>query len=369
MKLLLHIGLGKTGTTAFQRFCEVNEDVLRKSGYLYGGTLLENVVQPGLLEDLGQVQRPQELSCTLQRLDSVLRDHPSEARTLIWSNEAFSMAHDPLVVIRNLDEYVRESRVFDSWEVFVVFRRQDQWLESAYKQWALKHKTYRGRRIMSAREYVDSVDYLLDYHELVSKWRDSSAIVHACSYDSAMQAGGIVDYLVQRMGLRLPSDQLINPGQVHGSLDHDLSMLMAMYNQNFETPQDPQDFLWVLRDNGLTKNLHPSNSCFVSTELRQEVLDRCSDSNGRLEAEHFEVGEAFTRDPVADKPLYEADPVQLISRALPILVNQQRRLERQNQRIKALERRPGIPKVVLKTVQKLFRTAKQHHTLRRRPSR
>lgn len=167
MKLILHIGLGKTGTTAFQSFCDHNYGILRENGYVYLGTRLQNVTEQKEFKNIGDVNNVDLLSNALANLDEIAQKFDEHTKAVIWSNETFSMSRTPDELIYCLEQYVSESHVFSEWEVYIVLRRQDQWIESAYKQWVLKHKTYKGTGVMSPERYAQTISYLLDYERLV----------------------------------------------------------------------------------------------------------------------------------------------------------------------------------------------------------
>ncbi|NNC23950.1 hypothetical protein HKX42_08895 [Salinisphaera sp. USBA-960] len=320
MKLILHIGIGKTGTTAFQRFCNLNEGILRENGYIYAGTLLQNITLRPPFEHIGQVGNPAILARGLSKLDSIAQHFSKDTKALIWSNESLSMSRSPEELAACFDDYIKNSKVFSEWEVYVVLRRQDQWIESAYKQWALKHKTYKGTGIMDPGKYAESVAYLLDYYSWIQKWNNTSASVFACSYDAVLESGGIAPYFIHKMDLNLPEKESMDYSEhTHGSLSNDMSMLVALYNQHYEEPNNPTDLLTVLNDTGLAHLSDSKESCFFSREMKQEIFDRFKDTNDKVNSELFSDRESFNDKPIEDKELYEPDYLRLISHLLIIL--------------------------------------------------
>jgi hypothetical protein len=145
-KLIIHVGMGKTGSSSIQKTLRVARPALEKQGIKYLGLMLEHLALPkdytwqsvsGWREYI-RVDPPQanrELAHALQYAD----DHLSkDIHTLIWSNESL---FDRLEDVQPALEAVRHR-----YDVQVVgyVRRPDSWIMSAYLQWGIKHKTYRG---------------------------------------------------------------------------------------------------------------------------------------------------------------------------------------------------------------------------------
>lgn len=312
MKLILHIGMGKTGTTAFQSFCDLNRKALMRAGYIYAGRELQNLIirHPWKGRGIKKGINGEELRGKLEFIESVMRSRFYKGKkALIWSNEDFSMSHSPDEIIFTLDEYVKYSCVFDNWEVYLVLRRQDQWIESAYKQWALKHKTYSGKRIQTPSEFISSHLHLLDYYELASKWSRSSARLHVCSYDSVIKKGGIERYLVERMRLKLSAEELMSIDRVNESMSNEASIIAAIYNSRFEEENYPSELI-VLLQKRLVDN-REGRSCFVSYDERSRIYTEYKKDNKRVEGTFFSDNEEFSKLPVDSFQLFEPDYVRL----------------------------------------------------------
>ena len=148
LRILFHIGAGKTGTTSIQHTLLHSAEALRQQGTMYLGLMLEHAP---LVKYPWQTLHGSEMFHALppgraaRELEEVLRaciDHAREQglRQLIWSNESF---------------FSREEKTQRVWRAlmdstgvdvrFVAYvRRHDAWLRSAYTQWGIKHKTYDG---------------------------------------------------------------------------------------------------------------------------------------------------------------------------------------------------------------------------------
>lgn len=159
-KLIIHVGMGKTGSSSIQRTLRENSKLLRANGVFYLGLMLEFLPfeekfswqkAAGWVDfikiDNNRAQR--EIVEALERADEVL---PKRLHTLVWSNESL---FDRPEGLRDAIEALK-SRYNISVSSYV--RSPDSWIVSAYAQWGLKHKTYTGP-IKSFSEWLGNRDY------------------------------------------------------------------------------------------------------------------------------------------------------------------------------------------------------------------
>lgn len=149
MRLVAHIGAGKTGSSSIQGELERVADTLAEHRMKYLGLMLEHASTdekfswqkpPG--SPLFFLQLPQEQA--IKELEKALSVEIETARrdgidTLIWSNEwMFERADRILPALRRTRD--------DGVEVQIVAyaRQHDRWIASAYIQWGIKNKTYPG---------------------------------------------------------------------------------------------------------------------------------------------------------------------------------------------------------------------------------
>lgn len=149
MRLIFHIGAGKTGSTSIQSVLKHNDKELKKQGVWYLGLMLERTEKiqyswqrnSSVVEDFHRLS-PQDAK---EQLLNVLSPIMEEARannieTLIWSNESFLGGnHNFIPAIKELQQ--QGIRV----DVLIYVREYLSWIRSAYTQWGLKHKTYLGK--------------------------------------------------------------------------------------------------------------------------------------------------------------------------------------------------------------------------------
>ncbi|NDY90968.1 hypothetical protein [Ideonella livida] len=147
LRLIFHIGAGKTGTSSIQQSLRASLEALHRHGVQYLGLMLEHApLQRHPWQKAGGSEIFHNLppQAATAQLSEVLLDACAQARqrgchTLIWSNESFfNRNHSARPVLQALLAAGVDVRIV------AYVRRHDAWLRSAYAQWGIKHKTYKG---------------------------------------------------------------------------------------------------------------------------------------------------------------------------------------------------------------------------------
>lgn len=146
-EFIVHVGDGKTGTSAIQRTLRDHAPELADAGIAYLGLMLERA--PVRLHDwqaarrieafhsLGKERGARELADALRACIAPLRERG--LRRVVVSNE--SLFGRSAATIATLEQLRGEGHAV---RVVAYVRRHDAWARSAYAQWGLKHKTYDG---------------------------------------------------------------------------------------------------------------------------------------------------------------------------------------------------------------------------------
>ena len=147
-KLIVHIGAGKTGSSSIQATLGANEALLDAAGIKYLGLMLEHASQKHDVDwqyksgsprffKLEPAQAVQECYALLRaELESLAN---TAIHTAVWSNEwIWERGAHILPALEKLkdDGYLVE--------IICYVRRHDKWIQSAYAQWGIKHKSYPG---------------------------------------------------------------------------------------------------------------------------------------------------------------------------------------------------------------------------------
>lgn len=250
-QLCVHIGTGKAGSTAIQTFCAAHSEQLRRLGVHYWGLNLESSpasqrfpwqcpTGTSLLQRLSDAEAAEQLRVALEAAVDQLPD----GAMALWSNE--SIYERPNVYIPLLKSVSAQSDV--NLLVIAYARNHIGYLCSAYKQWGIKHKTYRGPLLGFADWLTARKDFLsygkrlaiwdsafADRFRLVNYNSTSDVVAHICRFLPAGVAG-----------LQRSANLAVNASPPDQQL-----ALYAAYNNQFEEPVSPQAFQELSRRLGL----------------------------------------------------------------------------------------------------------------------
>ena len=225
--LTLHIGMGKCGSSAIQALFRLNRETLTHLGVIALGPDI-----PTIGFDQGQVGNPVKLQELIGFLSAEAR--AIGANHVLFSAEALSNILDPGKISR-FAEMIRDR--FAETRVIVYLRRQDLWIQSAYHQWGIVHKTYPGK-VKTLPEFLELRKRQLDYLSMLQRWSaafgDASIVVQPFERQQLTP-----DLLRQFIRLaRLPTDVKYRfpSGNTNPSFGPELLELMRLYNNRFESP-------------------------------------------------------------------------------------------------------------------------------------
>lgn len=165
MKIIFHIGSGKTGTSAIQDFLRLNQNFLEEDRCAFLGRMLQIFQKEqtltklpwqkngGWQEFLRTPHNAKEFEHILLNQISILSG--AGYRTFVISNEGL-IKHGQLfkLLIENLQD--KGYTV----EIIYVYRRVYDYILSAYSQWGIKHKIYDGK-LLPFVAWLRQFDYSL----------------------------------------------------------------------------------------------------------------------------------------------------------------------------------------------------------------
>lgn len=327
MKLILHIGMGKTGSSAIQHALGANADRLAGQGAEYLGMWFD-MLDPRFrgVQNQGQffAMAPDDMVKATDALMALLRARSVETgvQTFVLSNEAFSgkaRALQPMMV------RLRESGV--DLGAIGYARHPAAWLPSAYVQWGVRDKVDPGPvppYAVKARKLVRWYSGLLEWHKLMPE------ILEVRPYD---KAGDVVADFAQAVGLALdvPDRRVLERSE-----DAEI-LLRALYNNRFQKHVLPQVF---------DRSVLPG---IAAVPRLEEVVARCfdySETDAIIadEAPLFErYLEAFGFDPRAvaetPPPMPEIGALRdrLLDALLEITLDQAQRIRKLERRVSQLD--------------------------------
>ncbi len=174
-RLILHIGLPKSGSTAIQQFLSANQSVLREFGLAWCQSL----------RGPNHVQLAVACSTQINHLSRTVGVHNERDRAALRTRVAKRLEqeldnHDTVLVstehlsssLTTPDDVARLASLLagltDDVLVVAVLRRGDYWLPSSYSEAVLNNKEFD----LDA-EFVHLREPLLDHHALLARWQGS----------------------------------------------------------------------------------------------------------------------------------------------------------------------------------------------------
>lgn len=204
VKLIVHVGHGKTGSTSIQHSLLNAKAELETQKIHYLGLVLEHARtgkpknwQRAGGSDLFFDQIPVETAQVelAEVLEAELALMEAEDRNLaIWSNEwILERPAKILPVLSNL-----AAKGFDI-EIQLYLRRHDKWAVSAYTQWGLRHKTYPGPVVPFAEWARRRGVAFARYHHLIAPWIEAfPRKVRIMNFDAA---GDVTEHFLRINGI------------------------------------------------------------------------------------------------------------------------------------------------------------------------
>lgn len=276
-ELIVHIGAGKTGSTAIQfSLRDVGADVLASQGTTYAGLMLESLPggsdhdwcehgAPQKFFQARETERTDEevyqfLSATLKRLKA------QGQRQLVWSNEAFLVQNARIIPILQ-----RLSRDGVPLRVVAYVRRHDARARSAYVEFGIKSKRYKGD-LKTFGEWVDS--NTVTYSENLALWQ--AAFPDALRLYNFDAAGDVGAHFCDQIGLKdIPSVR------ANESPSKALLAVWSVFNGDNPDPTWANDFRRMARPLKLnrddTRPVPPLDELMPDADDLRALQDRCAD--------------------------------------------------------------------------------------------
>lgn len=221
-KLFIHIGTGKTGTTALQMFLCQNKNQLLKHGYKYADSYLENFNHHGLCVNACQLNEDE----IKHRLDTLANEIINLDKNMIISSEYF-----PGLSTDDIKLYCDILSVKCDVHVVVYFRRQDEFLEAWFNQ-VVKSGELK-REIKQLKQEIEDIG-AFDYYQLANKWAEFVGVnnVHVRPYEKQQWFNGKIESdFLYTIGIHSVNDFAISDAPVNVSWSRDQILLMQFFDR------------------------------------------------------------------------------------------------------------------------------------------
>lgn len=346
--LYLHIGTCKTGTTAIQHFCMVNQEALKRRGYcfpdfrcdIFGTGEMRNgyFLTTRKNNPDGTKILPWENALWAEKMDAITREMKRYPRVILSDEVIWYLTKSICPELWKRLKWEAEARGFDV-KIIVYLRRQDDLVNSMYAQRIRSH----DKEISSLKlsEFLAQADdfYVLDYYrhyqEITSYFGKDNVIVRI--YDrKRFRDGSVVSDFLEALGLTPDADFESVEGRdwnpsLGGNALEILRILNTLPDFNGELRQIARRTAFACYE---TERKEASFSMFSREEL-DALLARYAESNRLLARECFpEAGEDFQlfSEPEPLPPKWEPDN-PLMHEAIirffgAMLVEQQKQLDK-----------------------------------------
>jgi hypothetical protein len=283
--LYLHIGSGKTGTTAVQRFLAQNYSKLLEFGVLYPNFDSKDVftpVRPDYWQ--GRYFEESDSSDDLELFNRCVQYCKEN------SLHSIIVSAEPLLVDRSKRVVVLANKLDANIKIICYVRRQDHYLEAIWKQW--------GHRYFSAAELLGSMDSkewrgwrAFDWYAAIEPWAKNfgkeNIIIRP--YEKEQLPDGILPDFLDVVGIVWPEKPEVT-SQFGVNLGFSRDVVEFLY-LNKGLNSDKKDFgIYkmldaVLDDNFRKKMFDPYE--ILSPEDRIEILKKYEASNQMLAREYL----------------------------------------------------------------------------------
>ena len=291
MKIILHIGIHKTGTTSIQYFCTRNARFLQEFGVHYGlrKNLFHNVNFIGIW--LAQ-ERHEEVKAYFE---GVLHEAArSRMNSLLLSGEslfAINRRSPGVDAISGKAYWLREEKSVNALasmlsghevEVICYVRRQDVWVESFYNQMIKS----RNDIMCSIEEFLQYkyVNYMLDFYRHLEIWAHSFG-------DSALKLGVfdpkkdvVADFLGLALGISEVPENISSRVHVNERLSSEL--LEFKRDLNRQQMSRPRRFLSDRAILELSAEFAGNEGPLLTYEQRKRITE-CYRSGNKALAERW----------------------------------------------------------------------------------
>jgi hypothetical protein len=296
MKLILHIGQSKTGTTALQSMLSRNRNVLKEHRVLYPdnflkGMALNTLNQNAFANSINGYDLYEHLSAD-QHWDQFLDQFQSgNYDCMLLSGESFYAGRPyPWETDNYYDDYrnklikLKSYIDRDNWEVEIIayLRSQNEWLESAIPHIIRYQGTLKEQVYKNDPQLVDILAPIIDYERIIGLWDKiiSPQKIHLPEYDrSAFTENNIALDFLEHIDLQDKRLEKTNTADnPHDSWSRSFIEIKKELNLTQKSRMKEEAIIDII--NSLNKQNKNQEKYALSTELHAEIL------------EHFKAGNA-----------------------------------------------------------------------------
>ena len=351
-KLIVHIGTAKAGSSTIQRFLTTNQKRLANDCALW---LADHNMDLGLeverfpiayFESLfDQTELRNRLNVLANTWEKFARKMERAAKTTAIIS-AESLSSNPAYA-----EFFESAVHHFQIHVIAYFRRQDEWIASAWKQWPMKSgvplEDY-ARQCMAAKS-----PRFLDVFERWKRIADPGNICIKPLADRFLNPQGLAKDFAETAGIHhdlLDYDMPV----VNSTFDYSILSILQSKPSIFRNGHDNELFHYLDKFPELTKQC--GKSPFLSSSLQRLIMDSFEEENREMHRKffpHLEYDDVFGL-----RPETEQEPSSLIQALSEVTAIQFKMLQVLDQEVEKLKQR-NSPTAWLMSLRNLLRRWKR----------
>jgi hypothetical protein len=310
----LHIGMPKTGTSSLQLFCEKNREILKEKGYCYPNIplryldasrtrnahfLVGNIFRKSGEPDTEATNRQREQGYRYIKEQFEQYDYIVLSDEGIWK----CLKTSPRNIIGEVNDFCRAYSY--QLKVIVYLRRQDDFLESYWKQKVRRRGATRTWKsfLKNTPSYV-----ILDYYEHLKKISDVVGIENVivrCYEKERFSGGSIYSDFLDVIGLELDEKFVPLEKPVNLSLSNNYAEIKRIMNKllsdNWEVRHKENEWLEQVAAACSRQQTDSAKTSMFSQAERKKFMKKYEKSNQKVAQEFLGEQELFRED-VEDLP-------------------------------------------------------------------
>ena len=327
MKIYLHIGIHKTGSTTLQHFLDVNREVFNKKGFFYPDSKTDFAGHHNLFWEFIEKNRFYENGITWADLFDQIDNLESNA--MILSSENFCRLTPDRI------SWIREKFSNFDVKVIIYLRRQDKLIHSNYA-----HEVKVGKEVPEFETYlkerVDTQEF--NFMSILSPWKEvfgeDNIVVRPFEVKQLFKEDLIEDFL-NIIGCSSDSEDFEKIKSVNRAPNTKIFEIIKGLSNILDHSKLSDDevrrfyALPVLRNASLTCKGDKLN--LLNSELSELALSKFDDSNNQIAKEYLNKEKLFL-EPIQDKEVSdtsidEVEPAEWLALLKGVLEESHRKLK------------------------------------------
>jgi len=284
MRIHIHIGCYKTGTTAIQSHLSRNRASLEEKGWLYPLAGSQNGHAHHMIPFALQNNHSTDQNAGVGAIVSEIETEATakNAKNVVISSEVFFSLQESH--IKSFAQCLSGQDV----RIVCYLRRQDEFLHSFYMQ-CIKHGVMRMSESPENHDGFNEVVSIARYDEIIGWWAeafgDDSLIIE--TYDKKRQKNGVIADFLEKLDLDIPA-----PGKgearVNTTIQTELIEYLRVSNSTGITNEQNQQLLMKLNELSRSSGQHFTNHKYLSQQDCKRIRDLYIEINERVRSKWFE---------------------------------------------------------------------------------